>query len=126
MGQHSGLWFGTDVEILFNGWPRGHGYFQFLLGLILVFLISVVAQMCAMTPMTAPKMAAKSLIHHAALHGFRTLIAYLVVLCVITFNAGVIITALVGHVAGYVGLILYVKYKIPVPVTTPVDDDAKA
>ena len=126
MSQHTGLWFGTDVEILFSGWPLGHGYFHFFLALLLVFIISAVAQMCAMTPMTAPKMAARSIIHHAALNGVRTLIAYLVLLCVITFNAGVIIMVLFGHVAGYIGFTLYLKYHFPAPAATPLADDAKA
>ena len=126
MSQHTGLWFGSDVEILFSGWPLGHGYFHFFLALLLVFMISVVAQMCAMTPMTTPKMAAKSIIPHAALHGFRTLIAYLVLLCVITFNAGVIIMVLFGHVAGYIGLTLYLKYNYPAPMAITPADDAKA
>ena len=126
MAVHSGFWFGADVEILFSGWPLGHGHFHFYLALLLVFMLSMVAQMYAMTPMSTPKIVPKSLINHAALHGLRTLIAYLVLLCVITFNVGVIITVLLGHVAGYLALTLYIKYYYPVPVATPPADDAKA
>lgn len=120
---HSGFWFGRDVEILFSGWPVNYGHFHLFLALLLVFMLSALAQMYSMTPMTTPKMVPKSIIQHAALHGFRTLITYLVLLCVITFNVGVIMTVLLGHVAGYLALTMYIKYYYPAPVaSTPVDD----
>lgn len=123
---HSGFWFGRDVEILFTGWPVNYGHFHLFIALILVFMLSTVAQIFSMTPMTAPKMVPKSLVQHAALHGLRTLITYLVLLCVITFNVGVILTVLLGHVAGYVALTMYIKYYHPVPVAKTPAGDLKA
>ncbi len=128
MGQHGGFWFGMDVDILFTGWPSGHGYFHFFMALAMVFILSMFAQIYAMTPMTTPKMVPKSLIQHAALHCFRTFISFLVLLCVITFNLGVLMTTLVGHVAGYVALNLYIHYHYPAPVAAlpPPANDEKA
>lgn len=125
--QHGGFWFGTDVDILFSGWPSGHGYFHFFMALILVFLLSVCAQIYAMTPMTSPKMVPKNLIQHAALHCLRKLISFLVLLCVITFNMGVLVTVLLGHVGGYVALTMYIHYHYPAAVAAaPAEAEAEA
>ncbi|XP_034681028.1 copper transporter 3-like [Vitis riparia] len=126
MAQHGGFWFGADVDILFAGWPSGHGHFHFYMALVLVFMLSMCAQMYAMTPMTSPKMVPKSLIQHAALHCFRTFINFLVLLCVITFNLGVLITVLLGHVGGYVALTMYIHYHFPAPVADAPANDEKA
>lgn len=111
--KHTGLWFGDNVDILFNDWPAGHGTFRFYFALILVFSISVFAHIYAMTPMSTPNMAPKSLLRHSIIHAFRTFIIYLVPLCVITFNLDVLITLLAGQLTGFVALTFYAQFRQP-------------
>ncbi|KAJ9680319.1 hypothetical protein PVL29_019591 [Vitis rotundifolia] len=111
--KHTGLWFGEDVDILFNDWPAGHSKFLFSFAIFLVFTISMFAHIYAMTPLSTPKMDPKSLLRHAAIHAFRTFIIYLVPLCVITFNLDVLITLLLGQLTGFLALTFYAQYHHP-------------
>ncbi|RVW83450.1 Copper transporter 4 [Vitis vinifera] len=102
---HTSFWVGTNVMVLFPGWPGNYSLLHYYLALLLVFVLALLTPICGMCSMPAnEQMAPMTLLLYAMRHGLRKCLFYLVVLSVVTFNVGVFLAAIAGHVIGYFAL----------------------
>ncbi|XXG75355.1 hypothetical protein AAC387_Pa07g3879 [Persea americana] len=100
MMQMTFFW-GKDVDILFSGWP-GHRLGMYLMALFFVFALSVTVEWLAtfrFTKLGANRVWAR--LGQTGVHVLRVGLAYMVMLAVMSFNAGVLIVAVVGHAVGF-------------------------
>ncbi|XP_047937619.1 copper transporter 2-like [Salvia hispanica] len=118
MMQMSFFW-GKDVEVLFSGWPGSGRLGMYILALAVVFLLAVAAEVFSVPPNFKPRgvrpAAAAAVL--AAVYGVRMTLAYFVMLAVMSFNVGVLVVAVAGHVAGSFA----VKYRALAAVARAVD-----
>ncbi|CAN6555696.1 unnamed protein product [Malus baccata var. baccata] len=101
MMMSSGLTWGKDVIVLFPKWPDNN-LGMYVLALFFTFLLAVTVEVLSVFPKHRP--AAKpylSLIGQTGVHTFRTGLAYLVMLSVMSFNIGILIAAVAGHALGF-------------------------
>lgn len=102
---HTSFWVGTNVMVLFPGWPGNYSLLHYYLALLLVFVLALLTPICGMCSMPAnEQMAPMTLLLYAMRHGLRKCLFYLLVLSVVTFNVGVFLAAIAGHVIGYFAL----------------------
>ncbi|XP_057772389.1 copper transporter 1-like [Salvia miltiorrhiza] len=94
---HMTFFWGTDSEILFSGWP-GTRTGMYVLALVLVFFLAFIIELLSSVLQRAGK--AGPLLR-TLVHGLRIGLAYLVMLALMSFNAGVFIVAVVGHSLGF-------------------------
>ena len=94
--SHMTFFWSKNSEILFSGWP-GTRTGMYVLALLFVFLLSFIAEWLS-CPLRNPK---TNGLTQTLLHGIWVGVAYLVMLAVMSFNVGVLIVAIVGHVLGY-------------------------
>lgn len=109
-GMHMTFFWGKDVQVLFSGWPgRREGVGTYLLALCLVFALAAAVEFLSY--------AARRLASHGhrggraarlsgglaqtAVHALRVGVAYVVMLAVMSFNVGVLATAVAGHALGF-------------------------
>lgn len=108
--MHMTFFWGDRVQILFTGWPGDRGLGPYLLALFVV-AIAAAAEEClsalflvrrrAQPPAASPGGRASAGTALAAIHTLRMGLLYLVMLAVMSFNAGVFIAAVVGHAVGF-------------------------
>lgn len=98
--QMSFYW-GKDVVVLFSGWPK-ESLGQYILAFFFIFLLAVAVEVLSHTP---PNKIGKSPVASASIqaivYAFRTGLAYLVMLGVMSFNVGIFIAAVAGHTLGF-------------------------
>ncbi|KAI3939139.1 hypothetical protein MKX01_002007 [Papaver californicum] len=88
-------------EILFKGWP-GHQTGMYVLALIIIFAIAMLVEFLAYMEFVKfglSRIATRILL--TVKHGIRIELHYLVMLAVMTFNVGVLIAAVFGHMLGF-------------------------
>ncbi|XP_018484689.2 copper transporter 1 [Raphanus sativus] len=104
MMMHMTFFWGKNTEVLFSGWP-GTSSGMYALCLIFVFFLAVITEWLAHSSLlrgTAGDSAnLTSGLVQTAVYTLRTGLAYLVMLAVMSFNAGVFLAALAGHAIGY-------------------------
>ncbi|KAJ4831078.1 hypothetical protein Tsubulata_046153 [Turnera subulata] len=101
MMMHMTFFWGTKAEILFSGWPGARAG-MYALALVLVFVLSFVVEWLSHCQLISPgstHVAAGLL--QTLLHTFRVGLAYMVMLAVMSFNAGVFLAAVAGHALGF-------------------------
>ncbi|KAJ6830843.1 copper transporter 6-like [Iris pallida] len=103
--MHMTFFWGHRVDILFSGWPGGrrHGVGMYLLALLFVFALSALVELLSYLPRLAA-VGGGGGGGGLVLTGIATLrtgLSYLVMLAVMSFNAGVLIAAVLGHAVGY-------------------------
>ncbi|XP_031488857.1 copper transporter 1-like [Nymphaea colorata] len=100
--MHTPFFWGKDVEVWFNGWPEGRLAMYFL-SLVLVFVLSLLYEwlsVCRFLSRPDAPRAASGLLQ-TLLHGLRMGVGYLVMLSIMTFNVGILLVAISGHVVGF-------------------------
>ncbi|VVB16577.1 unnamed protein product [Arabis nemorensis] len=105
MTMHMTFFWGKNTEVLFSGWP-GKSSGMYALCLIFVFFLAVLTEWLAHSSLLRGNTTGDSANRAAgliqtAVYTLRTGLAYLVMLAVMSFNAGVFLVALAGHAVGF-------------------------
>lgn len=102
MLMHMTFFWGKDAEILFSGWPGYHNLGMYLLALVFVFFLAVLVEWlshCNRIKDGTHHVAAG--IIQTAVYTLRIGLAYLVMLALMSYNAGVFLVAIAGHALGF-------------------------
>ncbi|PWA49738.1 Ctr copper transporter [Artemisia annua] len=106
--MHMTFFWGKDLVMLFDNWPNGK-LGMYILALFFVFVIAVLIELLSDFPTiktgTRPIVGALA---QASVYGLRMVLAYFVMLSVMSYNVGVFIFVVVGHVVGF----FLVKYRV--------------
>ncbi|KAI3801333.1 hypothetical protein L1987_29437 [Smallanthus sonchifolius] len=108
MVMHMTFFWSKDVVMLFNGWPNGE-LGMYILALAVVFFLAIMVEFLSVIPAVKPE--SNPIIGgliHALFYGFRIAVVYLLMLCVMSYNVGVFVFVLAGHVIGC----FLVKYRV--------------
>ncbi|KAL2239748.1 copper transporter 6 [Sesamum indicum] len=107
MMMHMTFFWGKNAEILFDGWP-GYGHLgMYLLALALVFFLAFIVEWlsnCTIlrgSSSSSQRSAAAVGMLQTLLYAVRIGLAYLVMLAIMSFNAGVFLVAIAGHSIGF-------------------------
>ncbi|KAG2299799.1 hypothetical protein Bca4012_011378 [Brassica carinata] len=104
MMMHMTFFWGKNTEVLFSGWP-GTSSGMYALCLIFVFFLAVITEWLAHSSLlrgtTGDSANPAAGLVQTAVYTLRTGLAYLVMLAVMSFNAGVFLAALAGHAIGF-------------------------
>ncbi|KZV47457.1 copper transporter 6-like [Dorcoceras hygrometricum] len=104
MMMHMTFFWGRDSEILFDGWPGYGRPGMYILALAVVFLLAIFVEWlshCNIVRKPARQGRAAAGLLQTIMYGVRIGLAYLVMLAVMSFNAGVFLAAIAGHVLGF-------------------------
>lgn len=101
MTMHMTFFWGKETLILFSGWP-GTSTGMYVLALVFVFVLAVLVEWLSHCRLAKPGSSnvAAGLIQ-AVVHAVRVGLAYMVMLAVMSFNGGVFIVAVAGHLVGF-------------------------
>ncbi|ESQ45895.1 hypothetical protein EUTSA_v10010785mg [Eutrema salsugineum] len=102
MMMHMTFFWGKNTEVLFSGWP-GTSSGMYALCLIVVFLLAVIAEWLAHSPILrgGGSTSRAAGIAQTAAYTLKTGLSYLVMLAVMSFNGGVFIVAIAGYAVGF-------------------------
>lgn len=99
--MHMTFFWGKNAEILFSGWP-GTRTGMYVLALVVVFVLSVLVEWLSHCKLIKPgKSQVAAGLVQTLLHALRVGLAYMVMLAVMSFNAGVFLVAVAGHTVGF-------------------------
>ncbi|MBA0807256.1 hypothetical protein Gohar_023074 [Gossypium harknessii] len=104
MMMHMTFFWGKDAEILFSGWPgRRLGGGMYALALIFIFFLAFLVEWISHSRLIKPGGANNvwAGVVQSLLHAVRVGLAYLVMLAVMSFNGGVFLMAIAGHMLGF-------------------------
>ncbi|KAF5193829.1 Copper transporter [Thalictrum thalictroides] len=95
------FYWGKTVTLLFSGFP-GDKLGLYILALILVFLAAVIVEWLSSAKLytSGPNYVGTAFLQ-TFIHGLRVALAFLIMLCVMSFNVGVFIAAVLGHTIGF-------------------------
>lgn len=101
---HTTFYWGHKVDILFHCWP-GNSAAMYAVALILVFAVAVLVEWLSFTNIVKLKPGSSNDVVggllKTGLYGVRSGLSYLVMLAVMSFNGGVFLAAIGGHVIGF-------------------------
>ncbi|XP_019102268.1 PREDICTED: copper transporter 2-like [Camelina sativa] len=102
MMMHMTFFWGKNTEVLFSGWP-GTSSGMYALCLVVVFFLAVIAEWLAHSPfLRADSSTSRAAgLFQTAVYTLKTGLSYLVMLAVMSFNAGVFIVAIAGYAVGF-------------------------
>ncbi|KAL1220222.1 Copper transporter 2 [Cardamine amara subsp. amara] len=102
MMMHMTFFWGKNTEVLFSGWP-GTSSGMYALCLIVIFLLAVIAEWLTHSPILRGGGSTSRAAGFAqtAVYTLKTGLSYLVMLAVMSFNAGVFIVAIAGYAVGF-------------------------
>ncbi|XP_022841963.1 copper transporter 1-like [Olea europaea var. sylvestris] len=96
---HMTFFWGKDVVVLFDRWPNDR-LGMYILALVFVFLLAVAVEILAAPPIKPRMRPLSGSLIQAAVYAVRMALAYLVMLSVMSFNAGIFIAVVAGHAVG--------------------------
>ncbi|KAG6415049.1 hypothetical protein SASPL_122450 [Salvia splendens] len=96
---HMTFFWGKNSKVLFSGWPGPHTG-MYVLALFLVFALAFIVELLSSYLEMAHEKASCGLVS-VLVYGLRVGLTYLVMLALMSFNAGVFIVAVVGHSLGF-------------------------
>ncbi|CAK7331390.1 unnamed protein product [Dovyalis caffra] len=101
MMMHMTFFWGKDALILFSGWP-GTSSGMYVIALVFIFVLAVLVEWLSHCRFIKPGSndVAAGLIQ-TLIHAIRVGLAYMVMLAVMSFNGGVFIVAVAGHLVGF-------------------------
>ncbi|KAK7395182.1 hypothetical protein VNO78_15729 [Psophocarpus tetragonolobus] len=98
------FYWGHKVDILFGCWP-GDSASMYAVALVLVFLMAVLVEWLSFTNIVKLKPGGSNDVVggllKTGLYGVRSGLSYMVMLAVMSFNGGVFVVAICGHVIGF-------------------------
>lgn len=101
---HTTFYWGHKVDILFRCWP-GDSAAMYAVALLLVFFMAVLVEWLSFTNIVKLKSGGSNDVVggllKTGLYGVRSGLSYLVMLAVMSFNGGVFVVAISGHVIGF-------------------------
>ncbi|KAM1198321.1 hypothetical protein ACFX2J_009697 [Malus domestica] len=101
MNMQMNFHWGNEATILFKGWPN-ESTGMYILALLFVFVLAFAMETLSAWPVVKPSMnPIVAGITHASIYAVRIGMGYLVMLAVMSFNAGIFIVAVAGHTFGY-------------------------
>lgn len=115
--MHMSFFWGKDVVVLFQGWP-GDRLGMYILATIFVCFMAFVVEVLSISPSSKPGRSWSPLITsliHTGAYALRMVLAYMVMLSVMSFNIGIFIAAVVGHAVGR----FFVKYRSFIVASPP-------
>ncbi|KAG8055252.1 hypothetical protein GUJ93_ZPchr0001g31947 [Zizania palustris] len=107
--MHMTFYWGKNSEILFPGWPGASGG-MYALAIVAVFALAVLHEFlgCIARGLESSAYYGRGLgrrraaaAARAGVHGVRVGVAYLLMLALMSFNAGVFLVAVAGHAVGF-------------------------
>ncbi|KAE8691777.1 Copper transporter 6 [Hibiscus syriacus] len=121
MMMHMTFFWGSDAQILFSGWP-GTSTGMYVLALIVVFVLAFTSEFvsnCRLLKPGSDNHVTAGLVQ-TLLHALRVGLAYLVMLAIMSFNGGVFLAAVSGHLLGFLlfGSQVFNKSSADVPAKT--------
>ncbi|KAK9176161.1 hypothetical protein WN944_028174 [Citrus x changshan-huyou] len=120
MMMHMTFYWGNEAEVLFSGWP-GKRAGMYALALIFVFTLGVIAEWLTHSWLIkegTTNVAGR--IIKTILHAIRVSLGYLLMLSLMSFNAGIFLAAVAGQALGFLlfGSKVFDKTEFP-PYETP-------
>jgi copper transporter 1 len=97
--MHMTFYWGTQSEILFDGWPGARGGGMYALALAAVFALAVLVELLGASYL--PSRGGWRAARGAAVHAARVGLAYVLMLALMSFNVGVLLAAVAGHAVGF-------------------------
>ncbi|KAK1600846.1 hypothetical protein QYE76_018835 [Lolium multiflorum] len=94
--MHMTFYWGTQSEILFDGWPGARGG-MYALALAATFALAVLVEFLG----SFLSKRGRGVAAGAAAHALRVGLAYVLMLALMSFNVGVLLAAVAGHAAGF-------------------------
>lgn len=105
--MHTSFFWGKDVVLLFAGWPGSGHLGMYILALAVVFVLAAAAEVFASAPTPDRRRHAQSAATvlgatagSAASHAIHMVLAYFVMLSVMSYNVGVFLAAVAGGATG--------------------------
>ncbi|CAK9147420.1 unnamed protein product [Ilex paraguariensis] len=102
MMMHMTFFWGKNAEILFSGWPGSDNLGMYVLALVFIFVLALIVEWlshCKLIKEGSNHVAAGLV--QTLMYGLRIGLAYMVMLAVMSFNAGVFLAAVAGHTLGF-------------------------
>ncbi|KAF7805414.1 copper transporter 6-like [Senna tora] len=103
MMMHMTFFWGTKVEILFHGWPADSTA-MYALALFVIFVMAFLVECLSQSRFLINKAGSNHFLAalvQTATHAIRVGLAYLLMLALMSFNAGVFLVAVAGHAFGF-------------------------
>jgi copper transporter 1 len=94
--MHMTFYWGTQSEILFDGWPGARGG-MYALALAATFALAVLVEFLG----SFLSKRGRGVAAGAAAHALRVGLAYVLMLALMSFNVGVLLAAVAGHALGF-------------------------
>ncbi|KAG8371440.1 hypothetical protein BUALT_Bualt13G0087800 [Buddleja alternifolia] len=105
MMMHMTFFWGKNAEILFDGWPGYDHLGMYVLALAVVFFLALIVEWLShcniLRQTSASDRSASAGLLQTLMYAVRIGLAYLVMLAVMSFNAGVFLVAIAGHGIGF-------------------------
>ncbi|KAH7542366.1 hypothetical protein FEM48_Zijuj02G0065700 [Ziziphus jujuba var. spinosa] len=101
MKTHLSFHWDKKTEIFFTGWP-GQSSESYITALVCVFLVSLLVEWLSHKGLTKTcSTSFSAILLETLMHGTRVGLSYLVMLSVMSFNLGILLSAVAGYSVGF-------------------------
>ncbi|EPS60230.1 copper transporter, partial [Genlisea aurea] len=100
MEMHMTFFWGKNTLILFDGWPGYDRIGMYILSIIVIFSFALIMELLSFL-LSLRRTHSGIRVLQTAAYGLRVGLAYLVMLAIMSFNGGIFLAAVAGHVAGF-------------------------